>query len=133
MTNELVNTASACLECTRDRGMTKCSGHLCGCTDCEIHHRACVRVSIPMCRSRPSLSSDVWAQWLVVFLSEAPIVLCVGHACKLIHAFIRNVREELNALGTKSFLISCQRLLSSLKSTSSLVVLNGETEGSVTL
>lgn len=57
-----------------------------------------------MCRFRPSLSVDVWAQWLVVFLSEAQLVLCVGHACKLNHAFIWNVRVQLNLLGTKSLL-----------------------------
>lgn len=92
-----------------------------------------------MCRFRPSLGSDVWAQWLVVFLSEVQIVLCVGHACKLICAFIRNVRVELNMLGTKSllcfcfsslFLISCQRLLKAISCT---VTLKGGMEGSVTL
>ena len=37
-----------------------------------------VLVTILVCSFRPSLSSDVWAQWSVVFLSEAPLVLCVG-------------------------------------------------------
>lgn len=57
-----------------------------------------------MCRSRPSLSSDVWVQWLVVFLSEDQILLCVGHDCELIPTFVRNVRVDLNILGTKSLL-----------------------------
>lgn len=106
MTNKLMNTASACLDCTADGGMTKCSHHLCGCTDCEIHHCACARASILMCRFRPSLSSnDVWAQWLVVFLSEAPIVLCVGHACERILAFIRKCQSGARYIRNKESLV----------------------------
>lgn len=133
MTNKLTDTASACLVCTRDGGMTKCNDYLCGCTDCEIHHCACDRVSTLMCRFRPFLSTDVWFQWLVVFFSETLMVLCVDHACKLILTFIRNVRVELNMLGTESLLcyhfssyreysilISYQRLCSRVKTKSSL-------------
>lgn len=106
VTNKLMNTTSACLDCTADGGMTKCSHHLCGCTDCEIHRCACVRASILVCRFRPSLSSsDVWAQWLVVFLSEAPIVLCVGHACKRIFAFIRKCQRGARYIRNKEHLV----------------------------
>lgn len=106
LTNDYrIHAYSVCmLKSAPQTSMTNCSGHLCGCTSCEIHHYACVRAGFFMCRFRPSLSVDVWAQWLVVFLSEAQLVLCVGHACKLNHAFIWNVRVQLNLLGTNSLL-----------------------------
>lgn len=67
------------------------------------------------------------------------MVLCVGYGCKLIPAFMGNVRGELNILGTKSLLCFHHSSLfldfiSEIKlqtSTSSLVVLKAGMEGSV--